>query len=167
MKWIGISGSRQLITKEIENDVRREVRVILENGDGVATGGAIGVDYFAMDEVFKAGLIKNRIKIFLPVTLDSFIKHYEERVNEGIVTKDQAEELINLLRLIKENNSEAIIENKTYTTADKESNHARNSEIVSHSDKLLAFQVNNSSGTENTIDEAKSKGKEVKIFKYN
>jgi predicted Rossmann fold nucleotide-binding protein DprA/Smf involved in DNA uptake len=63
MKWIGISGSRLLTSSQVEEDVRREVRTILEQGDGIVTGGALGVDSFAMDEVYILGYANSRLKV--------------------------------------------------------------------------------------------------------
>lgn len=100
MKWTGISGTWQLTSQQVEEDVRREVKKILSDGGGIITGGALGVDSFAMDE-------------------------------------------------------------------DKESYYARNGTIVDLSDELYAFQVNGSSGTGDTVEKAKSQGKEVRLFNYN
>jgi predicted Rossmann fold nucleotide-binding protein DprA/Smf involved in DNA uptake len=50
---------------------------------------------------------------------------------------------------------------------DKESYYSRNETIMNLSDKVFAFQINASPGTQNTVDIAKSQGKEVKLFTYN
>ena len=51
MKWIAISGGWRKINKEIEDDVRKTVREIISQGDGIVSGGALNVDYIALDEV--------------------------------------------------------------------------------------------------------------------
>lgn len=53
MKWVAISGSWRKTDKKVENDVRREVRKIITSGNGIVTGGALEVDFFATDEVLK------------------------------------------------------------------------------------------------------------------
>jgi hypothetical protein len=166
MKWIGISGTWQLTSKQVEEDVRREVKKILEEGDGIVTGGALGVDSFAMEEVVQNGMQKDRVKICLPVTLDLYKAHYRKRADEGVITHEQAEELIQKLETIKSANKEAILEDTRFTVCDKESYYARNGTIVDISDELCAFQVNGSNGTQDTIEKAKSQGKEVRLYNY-
>lgn len=153
--------------KRVEDDVRREVRKILEEGNGVVTGGVLGVDSFAMSEVIESNLHKERIKICLPVTFDLYKSHYRKRADEGVITHEQAEKLIKALETIFLANSRAIIEDKRFTVCDKESYYARNGTIVDTSEELIAFQVNGSSGTGDTIKKAKLLGKEIKLFTYN
>ncbi len=166
MNWIGISGTWQLTSEEVEKDVRLAVREILERGDGIVTGGALGVDSFVVDEVLSQGLAKVRIKICLPVPFDVYKKHYIKRAEEGVITKKQTESLITLLDRVHEENPKAIIEDARFSVCDKESYYARNGTIVDLSDELYAFQVNGSSGTQDTIEKAKSQRKGTKVFSY-
>ena len=53
MKWIGISGSWRKTNKEIEEKIRNIVCEIMQRGDGIVSGGALGVDYIALDEALK------------------------------------------------------------------------------------------------------------------
>lgn len=165
LKWIGISGSWRVTNSQIENDVRAEVKKIISEGNGIVTGGALNVDYQATDEVFKLNRL-DQLKIFLPVSLDLFIAHYQKRSIEGIVTQKQAKDVIKQLTIIKKLNPNSIIENMVETIVDKDSYYRRNSEVVNASDELLAFQVNQSQGTQDTIDKAKAKGIPVKVFSY-
>ena len=165
MKWIGISGSR-LTDKQVEEDVRHEVSKILKNGDGIVVGGAMGVDYFASDEVIKQGLIKERLKICLPLTLDLYSKHYRMRAEEGVVTSESVEALIKQLENLYIANPIHLIENTLNTEANETTYFERNEKIVELSDELLAFQVNNSTGTQNTIDHANTKDIPVRVFNY-
>lgn len=167
MKWIGISGTWQLTSKQVEDDVRREVKKVLDEGNGIITGGALGVDSFAMEEVIQNGMQKDRIKICLPVTFNLYSAHYRKRAEEGVITKEQAEKLIEMLEIIQSENSSSIIEDPRFTICHKESYYARNGTIVDMSDELCAFQVNGSSGTQDTIEKAGLQGKEVKSFLYN
>lgn len=164
-KWIGISGSWRVTSPEIENNVRTEIRKIISDGNGVVIGGALNVDYQATDEVRKLNAL-DQLKIFLPVSLDLFVAHYRCRASEGVVTQKQVDDVIEQLTSIKNQNPNSIIENMTETIVDKDSYYRRNSEVVNASDELLAFQVNQSHGTQDTIDKAKAKGIPVKVFSY-
>ena len=164
-KWIGISGSWRATNSEIENNVRTEIRKIISAGNGIVTGGALNVDYQSTDEVREFNAL-DQLKIFLPVSLDLFVAHYRRRASEGVVTPKQADDVIEQLTSIKKQNPTSIIENMTETIVDKDSYYRRNSEVVNASDELLAFQVNQSQGTQDTIDKAQTKGISVKVFSY-
>jgi predicted Rossmann fold nucleotide-binding protein DprA/Smf involved in DNA uptake len=166
MKWVGISGTWQLTSPEVEADVRNAVRALLNDGNGIITGGALGVDLFAMNEVIQCNLEKERVKICLPVPFDLYKNHYRKRAFEGVITHGQAEGLISTLKRIYASNDTAIIEDTRFTACDKESYYARNGTIVDLSDELYAFQVNNSSGTGDTIEKARSQNKKVTLFTY-
>jgi predicted Rossmann fold nucleotide-binding protein DprA/Smf involved in DNA uptake len=90
MKWIAIAGGWRRTNLEIEEKVREEVREILSNGDGIISGGALGVDYLATDEALKMDVDKNQLKIFIPTTLDIYKRHYDTMATDGAVTKEQA-----------------------------------------------------------------------------
>ncbi len=165
MKWIGISGSR-MTNEQVERDVRREVSEVLERGDGIVAGGAMGVDYFSTDEVLKHGLGAERLKICLPVTLDLYSKHYRKRASEGVVTSDEAETLIKQLEEVRDSGSACLIENTVNQEVNATTYFERNGKVVELSDELLAFQVNNSAGTQNTIGQARAKAMPVKVFSY-
>ncbi|MBI2047855.1 MAG: hypothetical protein HYT27_01830, partial [Parcubacteria group bacterium] len=65
--WFGISGSWRKTNETVEQGVLEAVRKIIERGDGIVSGGALNVDYFATDEALKLNPTADRIKIFLPV----------------------------------------------------------------------------------------------------
>ncbi len=165
MKWVGISGSWRKTTPQIEKTVRSKVKEIILAGNGLVTGGALNVDYQATDEVLR--LKKPRqIKIFLPAKLEIYAAHYRKRAEEGVITKQQAEDLIQQLQILKEQNPQSVIENAANTIVDKNIYYERNTEVINASDELIAFQVNNSAGTQDAIDKAKEKGIPVKVFSY-
>jgi hypothetical protein len=167
MKWVGISGSRQAQPgTKTEEDVRREVQGIISRGDGIVSGGALGIDYFATDEALKFSPKADRIKIFLPVTLELYAKHYRKRAEEGVITKDEAEMLIKQLETLKAVNPDSLIENKDNTVVDKTTYYERNAEVINASDEILAFRVTDSGGTQDAIDKAKEKGIPFKEFIY-
>ena len=166
MKWIGISGTWKLTNSEVEADVRKAVREIILRGDGIVTGGALGVDYFATDEVLKLNPESTRIKVCLPATLERYAAHYRKRAGEEVVTPEQAESLIAQLTALKNANPQALIEHPTNTSIDQVTYFERNTKVVELSDELLAFQVNGSPGVQDTVDKAKALGKPVTLKKY-
>lgn len=168
IKWVAISGSWAITNKEVEKDVRWHVRNILTKGGGIVTGGALNVDFFATDEAIKADPKCNHIKIFLPATLKIYSAHYRKRAKEGVITLEQAEDLIVQLEFVKKANPKAIIENKINKIVDKTTYFERNMEVVKAADELYAFHVIESigGGTIDTIEKAKKLGMPVKRFDY-
>lgn len=166
MKWVAISGSWRKMNKELENDVRRAVKEIITGGNGVVSGGALNVDSVALDEALKLNPTADRVKVFIPTTLETFAAHYRRRAEEKVITKEQAEGLIAQLSRLKKVNPDALLENKKNKVLDKETYYERNSDVVEAADELVAFHVNKSLGTEDTVDKALKKGIPVKVFEY-
>jgi len=166
MKWIAISGSWREMNNELEKDVRNTVREIISRGDGIVSGGALNVDFIAIDEALKLDPTAKRIKIFIPATLDIFVIHYRKRANEGVITKKQAGDLITQLTKIKETNPPSLIENKNNKVLNKETYYSRNSDVIETVDELIAFHVNESPGTQDTINKARKKGIPTRILNY-
>lgn len=165
IKWVGISGSWRATSPEIEKDVRETTREIISEGKGIITGGALNVDYQATNEVLNLHLSQH-IKIFLPTTLATYAAHYRKRAEEGVITREQAENLITQLTTLQEQNPKGIIENPKNTIVDTTTYYERNQAVVDASDELVAFQVNDSKGTQDTIDKAKRKGIPVTVHSY-
>lgn len=173
MKWIGISGGWRRIDQKIENDVRRVVSEIMERGDGIVSGGALNVDSISLDEALKHDMRAQRIKIFLPTTLEKFAEHYFKHAELGDISAGQAETLIGQLRDLKKINQAALIENPdtNFTEENKlERYYGRNSDIVGASDELVAFRVETKEssglGTADTVEKAKAKGIPVDLHLY-
>ena len=166
MKWYGITGSWRKTSTEVEADVRKTVREIIEGGDGIVTGGALNVDWFATDEALQTDPAAKHIKVCLPVTLERYAAHYRKRADEGVITHDQAEILIEQLTRLKQANPEVVIEHPTNTVVDQTTYYERNTQVVDLSDVMVGFQVNGSAGVQDTIDKAASQGKEVQLKQY-
>lgn len=166
MKWIAISGSWRKMNKGLEEDVRREVGRIIGRGDGIVVGGALNVDYIAADEALKLNVTAEKIKIFLPTTLEIYSAHYRKRAKEGVITEEQAEGLITQLNKIKKANSSSLIENTANGIVDTAAYYERNSELINAADELIAFHVSESLGTKDAINKAHEKGIPVQVFKY-
>jgi hypothetical protein len=166
MTWIGITGTWRITNKQVENDVRKIVIKIMQNNNGIITGGALNVDYYATDEALKLNPQADKIKVFLPTTLSIYSAYYRKRADEDVITKAQAEQLIKQLETLQKANPNALIENSENTIVDKTTYYERNQAVVDASDEIYAFQVNKSAGVQDTIDKAHAKNKPVTLFSY-
>ena len=157
MKWIIFTGTWSLANKEVENDVREAVRdCILVKGYGIITGGALGVDLFCMDEVLKINPECTLLRVILPSKLDIYIKHFYSALVDEKITKEDFSRLEKTLITIQEKNPTALLE-MHFETITQQEYFERNAEEVKYADGVYAFQVNNSRGTQDTIDKAKTK----------
>jgi hypothetical protein len=68
-------------------------------------------------------------------------------------------------RYAKENNIPVQIFYPDWNKFGKSAGFKRNVDIVNNCDAVVAFQINDSKGTQHTINIAKEKGKKVKVFK--
>ena len=173
MKWIGISGSWRKVDQKIDDKVRNIVREIMLRGDGVVSGGALGVDSIALDEALKVDFEAQRIKIFLPTTFGVYIAHYRKHAMLGTITSEQAESLISQLTELKKINPKALIEDPDVNFTEetkKQIYYERNTDIVNASDELVAFRVRSKQseglGTADAVEKAKAKGIPVQLFQY-
>lgn len=173
MKWVGISGSWRKTNSEIEEKLRQIVREIMVRGDGIVSGGALGVDYIATDEALKSNPKADRIKIFIPTTLEKYSEHCRKHAHLGNITSAQAENLIAQLTKLKQINPDALIENPDtdFTEENKKARYyERNFRVVEASDELVAFRVKSeaseSMGTADAVEKARAKGIPVKLFFY-
>ncbi len=173
MKWVGISGGWRQVNRKIENEVRETVKEIVQSGNGIVSGGALNVDYIALDEALKQDPKAERIKIFLPTTLEKYAEHYRKHAKLDTITSEQAENLISQLSGLKQINPKALIENSNSNFTEetkKEMYYERNSKIVEASNELVVFHIKTTAsegrGTMDTIGKAKAKGISVKIYSY-
>lgn len=164
--WLAISGSWRKGSPELEHDVRRNVRLILERGGGIVTGGALGVDFTATNEALEHDPSGRAIKVYLPVPLPIYAAHYRKRAQEGVITLDQAEKLINQLSSLQHVNPTAIIENTTNDVVNEQTYYERNTAVMDASHGLLAFQVNQSAGVGDTVEKALHAKKPVFVQRY-
>jgi hypothetical protein len=166
MKWVIFTGTWRLTNKEVENDVRTEARRVFERGDGLVTGGATGVDYFAMDEFVKLNPDCTRIRIFIPARLDHFIVDYRKNWKHKPIEDIDIDNLENILKLIKERNPSAIFEARKDSGDITQNEYTvRHDEEIAFSDEVYAFKVNNSSGTSDTMKKATEAGLPIAFHK--
>ena len=167
MKWYAISGTWRYTNEKVEQDVREIVRGIIENGDGIVTGAAYGVDSFAISEALKIDSTGKSIKSCIPVSPELYKKlFYKERFEEGNITESQYEEMSDLLNKLILVNYDAFIFDKDNKEVNKNTHFKQNDVIIDFCDELYAFQVNDSEGTQDAINKAKELEKPVHIKKY-
>ena len=173
MKWIGISGGWRRTNQDIEGKVRTTAREIMARGDGIVSGGALGVDYVALDEALQYNPTADKIKIFLPTTLVKYAEHFRKHARMGTVTSADAEKLISQLSNLKQINPEALIENPDTNFTEenkKERYYERNLKVVEASDELIAFRIkselSDGLGTLDTIKKAEEKAIPIQSFSF-
>jgi hypothetical protein len=164
MKWILFTGTWRLTNDQVESDVREAARDVLLRGDGIVTGGATGVDYVAMDEAMLIDPSASRLVVIIPANLESYIHDYYTNWCMEPVTKETIDALAALLQKIKATNPAALVE-MPYDSITQDHYNLRHSEEVARSNAVYAFQVNESPGTQDTIDKAITAGLPIELHK--
>ena len=164
MKWILFTGTWRLTNARVEADVRSAVREVITRGDGVLTGGATGVDYFAMDEAMKLKPDGSHLKIIIPAYLDDYIIDYYTHWCKAPITSKDIDTLSSFLKKFKSIKVNHLIE-MSYKSITQEEYLLRDTEEVKNSHEVYAFQVNNSIGTQDTIDKAVLAGLPITLHK--
>ena len=161
--WVGVSGSWRYALPGLADAVQREVAAALRAGKSIVSGGALGVDYWAAETVLD--LDPGRLKVILPTSLVTYAAHYRRRATEGIISTQQAEDLIGQLEAVADVGG--LVEHpERPQVVDVIAYSLRNQDVVDVADELLAFQVNASGGTQDTVDKARLKGIPVIVFTY-
>ena len=162
VRWYAISGSWRQTDAAVQGDVEVAVISLYAAGNGVVTGGALGVDFIATAAALELDFSTNRLKIILPTPLAVYAAHYRKRAGEGVITPLQAEDLITQLTEVQDRNPLALIE-MAHAVCTEETYFDRNTKVIETADELLAFQVNGSQGVQDAIDKAIALGKPVHI----
>ena len=163
MTWVGVSGSWRYALPDLREAVHNEVAAALAAGKSIVTGGALGTDYWASEVALR--IDPDRLKIILPTSLETYAAHYRRRVTEGVISAWQAESLIRQLEAVKQ--AGGLVEHpERPQVVNVATYYLRNQDVVDAADELLAFQVNASAGTQDTVDKARVKGIPVAIFTF-
>jgi hypothetical protein len=163
MTWVAISGSWRYAPPGLADAVRREVAAALAAGKRIVTGGALGVDYWATETALS--IDPARLKVILPTSLATYAAHYRRRATEGVISAQQAEDLIRQLETVAQ--AGGLVEHpERPQVVDVTTYYLRNQDVVDLADELSAFQVNASGGTQDTVDRARLKGIPVAVFTY-
>lgn len=164
MNKVAISGTWKITSPQVERDVRQSVDRILDGGDGIVTGGALGVDSVATDEVLKRDDFRpDQLTVILPTSLSTYAAHYRKRAEEGVIAKEQAETLIDQLEDVQ---SRGTLVELPHELVNQETYYLRNTAVLEAADSLAAFQVNHSKGTQDTIEKARQRGMAVELHEY-
>lgn len=164
MQKIAISGSWKIATPQVEQDVRRYVSRALDEGNGIVTGGALGVDSVATDEVLQRDHFeRDQLTVILPTSLSTYSAHYRKRAQEGVISPHQAE---NLIQQLEEVQQRGTLVELPHPWVNQETYYIRNTAVLEAADRLAAFQVNKSAGTQDTIDKAVARGMSVEHLEY-
>lgn len=164
MKWVLFTGTWKDTNAEVLSDVREATREVLTRGDGIITGGALGVDHACMDEVLRLGK-ETQLKVIIPTKLEVYIEHFHNAAHIGKILKTECELLEASLRELYKRCPEAVIELSFTEIKTREEYFARNQAEVDSADEVYAFQVNDSVGTQDTIDKAIQKGIPISVHK--
>ena len=165
MKWLGVVGTRE-VNDTIRRDIEQFVGQKITEGGGIVTGGATGADHEAARLAYEHGLEAARFRIFLPVELELYCQALYDRAAVGKCHQDDAIATVALLRDIAKHRPGVLRDATEFSEVNAESFHARNCQIVTLADELVAFRVNDSPGTTFTIDQARVKGIPAKVFDY-
>lgn len=164
MKWVVITGTWKTSNKTVEEDVRQAVREVLNKpGYGILTGGAPGVDYFCKDEVLRLNKLQY-LRIIIPRKLEPYIQHYYDTLESRGLETSVCHDLEMLLLKISLLSPTSILEMPHEILTQNEFNE-RNTEEIKYGDEVYAFQVNNSTGTQDTIDKAIKRGLKITLHK--
>lgn len=167
MKWIVFTGTWRLINNEVELDVRKAAREVIERGDGIITGGATGVDYFAMEEALKLDPTASHIRVIIPAQLEEYLTDYYTNWLQEPITKSDIDKIAVLLRRLKQINPSSLLE-MPYKVIEQKHYDLRSEQEIMYGNEVYAFQVNDSTGTQHTMDYAIRAGVLVTLHKkYN
>lgn len=110
-----------------------------------------------MDEVLKINPTATHLRVIIPALLDSYIHDYYTNWCHDPITKEDINNLATILKKIKELNPASLLE-MPYEIITQEHYNLRHDQEVMYSDEVHAFQVNESTGTQDTIDKSAKAG---------
>jgi len=153
LKYSAISGSWRSLSDVVADDVNTAVQSCIVEGRGIVTGGALGVDFLATERMLYHSKVARSLVVVIPTPLDAYVKHYRMRADEGVITASDAHRLEIQLRVVRRSSIGELVE-MTGHAVDTHSYFARNSYVLSMADELLAFHLDDSPGTADTIAKA-------------
>lgn len=163
MTWVGVAGSSRYVLPGLRETVHEEVAAALAAGKSIVTGGALGTDYWATE--IALSIDAARLRVILPTSLVTYAAHYRRRAAKGVISTRQTESLIRQLETVAQ--ASGLVEHpERPQVVNVATYHLRNQDVVDAADELLAFQVNASAGTQDTMDRARMKGIPVSVFTF-
>ena len=186
--WLGISGSWRTINQKIINDTATITRKIINSGNGILTGGALGIDYLTTEIVLKEGDPKNQLRIALPINRFAYMEHFSDSsFKKNGVTDEQRDSLIKQLGYIESYVPEIIfdqthvdeekflfydfinpdnVDNKIADKRREDYYDFRNGLVAYGCDGLVALCVNSSKGVLKTLGKVENSGKPFRLYNY-
>lgn len=158
---VAISGTWRYTFDGLQQIVAERVRAVMKEGHEIVVGCALGVDAFALNTALE--IDPTRIHAVIPTPLDLFVLDYLTRAAEGDITTEQAQRMIDLIGEIARR--QRLIELGSFV-ADISAYERCNEYIIEQSDRLIAFPINHSQGTQHAIDVALAAGKPVEVYRY-
>jgi len=119
-----------------------------------------------MDEFIKLDPSCTRIRIFIPAELEYYLKDYRKNWKHAPILDTDIDEIERVLRFIHTKNPSGILGfTKEKGDVTQEDFDLRHNHEVAFSDEVYAFQVNNSTGTGDTIAKARAAGLPITLHK--
>lgn len=158
MKWVLFTGTWRLTNATMEQDVRSDARRMLLHGNGIVTCGTTGANYFAATEALRFDPTGGHLKIFIPSNLTNYLRVYREKWKLSPITTKDIDKLEDCLLQLKKANPEHLIELPFDGDIEREHYNFCHKKEMSFACEVHAFHVNNSDGTQLTLDEAERSG---------
>jgi hypothetical protein len=158
-----ISGSWRHTTPGLKADLRAEVGALLEAGHELISGSALGVDYLATQMALEHDRRRPPVLVFIPTPLVIYVAHYRQRALERVIDFADADALIEQLLQLQ---ARGRLREGLAPSCNRDSYYRRNSAVLAAADALLAFQVDDSAGTQDTIDKARALRMPVTVRSY-
>lgn len=163
-KWLAVVGSR-VATEEMKRDIRRDVNQALKDGWSIVSGGSTGVDHEAALAVYDAGLARQRLRLYLPLTLDAYVAGFRQRVRDGKADSADTEQMVELLSALR--GIDGVLRDDTpFYRLTPDAFYFRNRQIIEQADKLIAYIDKHSIGARDTAERARRIGVPVQIRDY-
>lgn len=118
-----------------------------------------------MDEALKLDPTGKTLKVIIPTNIKNYIHDYELNWCTLPVTQESIDKLKAVLIKLKEALPAHLIEMPFENDITQDHYNLRHNEEVAISDEVYAFQVNNSTGTQDTIDKARASGLPITLHK--
>lgn len=118
-----------------------------------------------MDEAVRLDPTCKTLRVIIPTHLENYVKDYQTNWCQVPVTMESIANLEKLLAHIKVVNPESLVEMRNDGDITQDHYNDRHDEEVAISNEVYAFQVNNSTGTQDTIDKAARAGLPITLHK--
>ena len=152
------------IGRIIRKEVKYTTKKIIESGNGVIVGGALGVDQIAAETALTYG-DPNQLIVITPINKWEYGDHYADSWEKrGVISRSQAEALHDLLYLRVP--QDRIHDSSRFRRVHQESYFARDQKEVDLADVVIGFHLDDTGGTADTLHKARQAGLPVYVRRY-